>query len=359
MGGKASFIVIIIFVALIAILIGGIQRAGHVEYAVLPPEKSAILITGTSTGIGRHAAEALAADGYHVFAGVRKEGDIPASDHLHPIILDVTDPDSITSAVAEVERILTEDLKENGVTFKALVNNAGIAYAMPVQLMDIDRLRQVFEVNVMGVVGCTKAFVPLLQKNGGGRLVIIGSVAGFVSLPVYGPYAASKHALEALTDSSRMELSRWNISVSIIEPGSVKSSIREKSRGDKAAYKSLSPDDYALYAHYFDNTESAIAKIEASAAPTSVTTEAIRHALLDPFPQTRYGMYEHATSLLCVGPTNLIIPLLSSCSPIYIHAHRYVVASFRGLPVWPLRMLLPFIPDRVLDRLKTKAQQRE
>lgn len=189
--------------------------------------------------------------------------------------------------------------------------------------MDLERLRQILEVNVIGVVAVTKAFVPLLRRDEG-RLVNIGSAAGFTTPPLYGAYAASKHALEAITDASRIELGAWNISVSLLEPGSVESKIREKNVGKHAAHRSLSKEEYELYLEYFDPLEQKAAEIEASAAPANVTTQAIIHALVDPFPKT-----------------------------------RYVVAGFKGTPLWPLRLLLPFIPDRLQDQIKTKATRRK
>ena len=145
---KSFFIII----ALIAIIIGWLQHAGRKQFHT-PSHGSAILITGCSTGIGRDAAEVLATMGYHILAGIRKDGDIQASKYLHPLLLDVTDPASIASAVDEVTSTLSE---LGGVPLAGLVNNAGVAYVMPIQLVDLDRWRDLFEVNVVGVVAMTK-----------------------------------------------------------------------------------------------------------------------------------------------------------------------------------------------------------
>src|SRR5438552_5007347 len=153
-----------------------------------------IVITGASTGIGEACALRLDELGYRVFAGVRKPADgealqKKASDRLSRVILDVTNEESIAAAVRMV----------GDVPLAGLVNNAGIVVAGPVEMIPIAMWRKQFEVNVIGQVAVTQAFLPMLRA-GRGRIVNMGSVAGRSAIPYSGPYCSSKFALEGLTD---------------------------------------------------------------------------------------------------------------------------------------------------------------
>src|SRR5262245_5535409 len=183
-----------------------------------------IVITGASSGIGR--AMRLDQLGFHVFAGVRNPADGDAlksksSERLSPVLLDVTSEDSIARAARSI----------GDAPIAGLVNNAGIAVGGPLEMVPIPLWRKQFEVNVIGQVAVTQAFLPLLRV-GRGRIVNIGSIAGRSALPFTSPYCSSKFALEGLSDSLRMELRQWGISVSIVEPGSIRTPIWEKSLAD-------------------------------------------------------------------------------------------------------------------------------
>ena len=186
-----------------------------------------VLITGASTGIGEACAYHLDSKGYQVFAGVRKEADgdrlkNKASDRLKTVFLDVTDRFSVAGAVD----LLRRDL--GGAGLYALVNNAGIAIAAPVEFLPVDDLRQQLEVNVIGQILVTQACLPMIRKARG-RIINISSISGRVAAPFFGPYSASKFAFEALSDALRVELSPWGIYVSIVEPGGISTPIWEKS----------------------------------------------------------------------------------------------------------------------------------
>ena len=179
----------------------------------------AFLVTGASSGIGRATALLLDRSGFQVFAGVRRSehGEAlrrQASERLTPILLDVTDPRSIEAAV----RSVADEL--GGRALAGLVNNAGIDIAGPLETSSIAEVRSQFEVNVIGLLAVTQAFLPLLRQ-GRGRVVNIGSVLGRLAIPLMGAYSASKFALEGLTDAFRIELRPWGIRVSLIEPGPV------------------------------------------------------------------------------------------------------------------------------------------
>src|SRR5215468_9012677 len=179
----------------------------------------AFLVTGASSGIGRATALLLDRSGFQVFAGVRRgeQGEAlrrKASERLTPILLDVTDQHSIEAAARSVAD------KLGGRALAGLVNNAGIDIAGPLETSSVADVRSQFEVNVIGLLSVTQAFLPLLRQSRG-RVVNIGSVLGRLAIPFMGAYSASKFALEGLTDAFRIELRPWRIHVSLIEPGPV------------------------------------------------------------------------------------------------------------------------------------------
>src|SRR5881296_727045 len=157
-----------------------------------------IVVTGASTGIGAAIARELAGRGFRVFGTVRRPSDAAALTQagVTPVMMDVTDSPAIARARAEVERELA------GAPLAGLVNNAGIPAAGPLELLPLDELRRALEVNLIGAVAVTQAFLPLL-KRACGRIVNISSVAGRYALPFMGPYSASKFALEAVSDRDR------------------------------------------------------------------------------------------------------------------------------------------------------------
>src|SRR5260221_4395504 len=189
----------------------------------------AVVVTGASTGIGRATAVRLAASGFRVFAGVRKQQDyeelqrdLPA---ITPLILDVTDPEQLAEAV----RTVAEAVGDKGL--QGLVNNAGISGGAPTEFLPLDDLRGMLEVNVVGVVATTQAFLPLLRQ-GDGRIVCIGSIRGRMAVPFLAAYSMSKAAVSALCDSLRGELPPWGVHVALVEPGAITTPIWEKGLRD-------------------------------------------------------------------------------------------------------------------------------
>src|SRR5256714_1921505 len=179
-----------------------------------------VVVTGASSGIGAAIARDLAARSFRVFGTVRREQDGAPLEaaRVTPVLMDVTDAASIARARDEVSRALA------GAPLARLVHNAGIPSAGPLELVSLDQLRHVLEVNLVGAVAVTQAFLPLL-KAARGRIVNISSVAGRGALPFMGPYAASKFALEGASDSLRRELLPFGVKVIVIEPGSFKTAI--------------------------------------------------------------------------------------------------------------------------------------
>ncbi len=195
------------------------------------PNKSAV-VTGVSTGIGRAIAKSLTDAGWRVFGSVRKEKDAQDASaalgaNFTPLIFDVTDEAGIARGAAQVKTAL------GGATLGALVNNAGVAVGGPVAYLNMDDLKRQIDINVYGPIRVTKAFLPLLgadkaQKGPPGRIVNMSSVAGKMASPFMSPYAMSKHALEAMSESLRRELTPHGIDVIIVGPGAIRTPIWAK-----------------------------------------------------------------------------------------------------------------------------------
>ena len=225
------------------------------------------LVTGASSGIGQACAVRLLHNGWRVLAGVRREGDAP--EGTEEVLLDVTDAEQIQAAAGLLEGL------------DGLVNNAGIAVASPLEFLTSDEFRRQLDVNVVGQVAVTQAFLPALRRAKG-RVVFIGSIAGRSALPFLGPYAASKHALEAVADSLRLELRPFGIAVSIVEPGSIKTPIWTRDRPDPP------PEGMELYGDRITAFRQIALKRGAAGAPPESVAKVVEDALTAERPQTRY-----------------------------------------------------------------------
>jgi NAD(P)-dependent dehydrogenase (short-subunit alcohol dehydrogenase family) len=249
--------------------------------------KGAVVITGASTGIGRSCAVRLDRAGFDVFAGVRKPEDgealvAAASDRLRPLTIDVTDADSIASAAAEVNEL-------TGGNLAGLVNNAGIAVAGPIEGLDLDQLRRQFDVNFFGQVAVTQALLGAIRAARG-RVVFMSSVGGRKggALPYASPYGASKHALEALADSLRIEMRPFGVEVSIIEPGAVATPIWDKSTDAAAQQReAIDPALNEIYGERMDKMSALATKTGARGVDPEEVAEAVERALTDDKPKTR------------------------------------------------------------------------
>lgn len=252
--------------------------------------KKSVVITGVSTGIGFATAQDLIARGYHVFGSVRKEADgqrvqKELGPSFTPLLFDVTDHAALPAAVAVVEAAVGQ----NGLS--ALINNAGVAPSGPLMHTSIDEVRKTFEINVFGLLAVTQAFLPLLgaRKKAGhppGRIVNLSSISGGVAFPLVALYAMTKHAVEALSDGLRRELSIYGISVSAIEPGAIKTPIWDKVNLNEADTRYAHTD----YAKAMDYMPQMVANELKTAKPIKVVTDAIAHALEAPRPKARYPL---------------------------------------------------------------------
>ncbi len=249
----------------------------------------AVVVTGASTGIGEACALHLDRLGFRVFAGVRSDGAAEAlkgkaSERLAPVNLDVIDGTLIASAARRVEAAVGKK------GLQGLVNNAGIALAGPLEFLPVDALRQQLEVNVIGQIAVTQAFLPLLRLSTG-RIVNIGSISGRLATPFLGPYTASKFALEALTDALRGELQPWGIHVSIVEPSGIATPIWQKSlaAADQLLAR-LPPQVNELYGPAITRMRKIAARSGETGMPADVVARAVAHALTVKNPKTRYAV---------------------------------------------------------------------
>lgn len=266
----------------------------------------AVVVTGASTGIGAATALHLDRLGFQVFAGIRKPEDGErllgmASGSLTPVRLDVTDQTSIDAAREQV----VEAAGEAGVL--GLVNNAGIVVSGPVELVGVADLRRQFEVNVIGQIAVAQAFLPVLRESGG-RIVNVGSSSGILAAPFMGPYAASKFALRALTDSLRLELHEWGISVSLIEVGPVLTPIWDKSLSDMdVRWEHMAPEGRALYGQMYDRLRAIGLRRSKQGIPVERVVDAHVHALTSPHPRAHYvlGPVARQFKLLAMLPASL------------------------------------------------------
>ena len=245
----------------------------------MPDVRKSVLITGANSGIGRAAAEYLSSHGFHVYAGARgvesleKLSTLP---NVTPVKLDVTCPDDIAR--------VKETIQDQGTGLFGLVNNAGITKVGPLMDLDVQDLREQYEVNFFGVHEVTRAFFPLLLQAQG-RVVMISSDSGFFATPFVGPYCSSKFALEGYSDSLRREITAYGVKVILVEPGRVSTPIWDKTE------KIIDPEK--LEQSMFRKEASALAKYSirkgrSDSLPPQAVAETIFAALTLPNPKLRY-----------------------------------------------------------------------
>ena len=270
-----------------------------------------VLVTGASTGIGYAIAQLLIDKGYFVFGSVRKEEDADrlkqdfGSKQFEALLFDVRDSAAIQQAVTIVEAEL------NGQSLSGLINNAGIGVIGPLAHIPMEDIRLQFDVNVIGLLDVTKAFLPLLGARmpvleKPGKIINVSSVAGINTTPIAGLYSASKFAVESISDALRRELFLYGIDVIVLQPGPIKTPIWDKTRAVQDAY---------LDTDYGPILKGLSLRLEESAAkamdPMAVAQRAYQ-ALQLKRPKTRYIIAKNA---------------------------------------WMLKLMSKFVPDRVVDRI--------
>jgi NAD(P)-dependent dehydrogenase (short-subunit alcohol dehydrogenase family) len=248
--------------------------------------RGAVLISGSSTGIGRACALRLGRAGFAVFAGVRSRSDAESlqaegSELLEPVILDVTDEGTIAATRERIEEVTAGRLA-------GLVNNAGVGVGGPIEAVALDDLRRQLEVNVTGQVAVTQAMLPMIRAARG-RVVFMASIGGRVALPYLAPYSASKHAVEALGDSLRREMMPFGVEVSIVEPGAVATPIWDKGSEQIAQVRDEATPEYMqLYGESMEKFEQLFIDAGRGGVPPEEVAKAVEHALTARRPKTRY-----------------------------------------------------------------------
>jgi NAD(P)-dependent dehydrogenase (short-subunit alcohol dehydrogenase family) len=246
-----------------------------------------VFITGASTGIGLATAQQLDAHGWRVFAGVLPSEDTSAlksraSDKLTIVPIDITNSAMIQNAAESISKAVGDS------GLAGLVNNAGIAITGPLEFLPLDALRQQLEVNLIGHVAVTQAFLPLIRQARG-RIVNTISILGRVVTPFGVSYSMSKFALEAFTDGLRLELSPWGIEVIGIEPGFIATPIWKKTAATTdEILQELPPQGRELYGEMLAAVSANMAQSEQRGSPPEVVALAIIEALTAAKPKTRY-----------------------------------------------------------------------
>ena len=256
-----------------------------------PPRPPTVLVTGASSGIGKATASVLADAGMRVFAGVRRFSNENRGEGIQEILLDVTSPESIASAVAEIQAVT------DGEGLGALINNAGIGVISPAEFTSPERMRRVFEVNVFGLLAVTRAVLPLLHKSRG-SIVNIGSIGGMITMPFGVALCASKHSVEAVSDALRMELRASGIRVSLIRPASINSGAAEKLAAETdATIAALPQDGRERYGSLLSGFTKRMLAEESSGSPPEVVARAVLENLHNPVPPARRVVGKHARAL--------------------------------------------------------------
>ena len=248
-------------------------------------EQKAVLITGATSGIGRAAAESLAENGYYVYAGARKDSDMAELNKIPNITavrLDVTSQAQVDAAV--------EFIKAQKRGLWGIVNNAGVNVVAPLIVAKESDFRFIFDVNVFGVYRVTKAFAPMIMDSKG-RIVNISSISGVLSGGGYGMYAASKHALEAMTHSLARELERFDVHVSAVNPGNFASEIGLTRC--KRLVKTQDDENWGQFEQRRQNMiksckERLAAGVASEGTPPDAVAETIEMALFEKQPKDRY-----------------------------------------------------------------------
>lgn len=310
---------LLLAVAAVAIGLGSLLL--QKEYLV--HSKGIVVVTGASSGIGRHFVESFAAgnSGFTVLAGVRKESDAESIRavglaNLLPWVIDVSSPTSCADASEFVKKMTSE----KSLPLVALVNNAGTSRNFPVEFHDLDDVQALYDINVFGMLRITQMLLPLLRQYQG-RVVQISSLNGRIATPRQSVYASTKFAMEAMSDGLRREVSSFGVSVSVVEPAYVKTAIftrvAEANRRFEEEHAAESGLAKQIYAHLYTPEKLAKKKEELSMAdePT-VTSRVIEHAIVSSKPKT-----------------------------------RYVVANVGGVPAAVLDWVVWALPDRAVDIL--------
>jgi NAD(P)-dependent dehydrogenase (short-subunit alcohol dehydrogenase family) len=256
----------------------------------------AVLVTGASSGIGDATARMLAADGWRVFAGMHHRGDAgePPAPEITSLPLDVTSAEAIAAAIEAIG-------EATGGRLDALVNNAGIPGAGPVEAVPVETFRDVVETNLIGTFAVTQACLPMLRAAAG-RVVIVSSLGGRVAFPYASAYHASKFGVEGLADSLRAEVRPLDVDVVVVEPASMATAIWEKGRSSLVETRERMTDEQTeIYGSDLDTFDERLSAAEDSEDPREVAS-AILEAVTTRSPSERYPVGRGARTLASLRP---------------------------------------------------------
>lgn len=302
--------------------------------------RPAVVVTGAASGIGLATTHTLAAAGYHVFAGMHTDAEVDAFNALATagvtaLQLDVTDPANLTRAA----QLVAAHVGAAGLA--GLVNNAGIGNAAPLELLDPHTLRRLLEVNVIGQLQTTQAMLPLL-RSGSGRIINIGSVGGRITMPFAGALCATKHAVTALNDALRMELSPWRLPVCLIEPASIRTpAVDQLEHNAQHLLADLTPINRQRYARSFSAAVTAAVTHEKNGSPAEEVGATVLRALTARRPKSRYPTGSNAHLLLALTHLpdrwldRLRLRLLTGRRPHFSRTAPTTTADTPAAPVTP------------------------
>ncbi len=261
------------------------------------PRSELVVVTGASSGIGAATARRLAARGFFVLAGVRRDVDAQAlrNDGIEPVRLDVTDANDIAALVDRVDG----DGEQR--PLRALVNNAGIPVNAPVEVLPLHDWRRLFDVNLFGQIAVTQALLPALLRSRG-TMVNVSSVGGKVALPTYGAYAGAKFALEAVSDALRREVTPFGVKVVVVQPGAVVTQM--SSHGIDTANElaaDMTPDQHTRYEDLGGAVTAQSAAFTSKGLPAERAAEVIDRAVTASRPRTRYSIGRDAAVLVALS----------------------------------------------------------
>lgn len=282
--------------------------------------KRIAVVTGASSGIGLATTQELERRGFHVLAGVRKQGDADrlASENVEPVLVDITDEAQIA---ALTDRVAHDPQRR---PLSALVNNAGVALNAPVEAIPLAKWRRHFDVNFFGHVAVVQALLPALIAGGDGRLVNVSSIGGRIALPTYGAYAAAKFALEGFSDVLRREVGRFGVKVIVIEPGNVTTPMWGKGIGTMDELTAdMTADQHARYDDLIAAMHKQAQGLQGSGVQPGQAAAVIADAIQARKPRTRY----------LVGRDAKLVARM--VSPLSGHALDRLVARNLGLTTRP------------------------
>jgi NAD(P)-dependent dehydrogenase (short-subunit alcohol dehydrogenase family) len=269
------------------------------------------IVTGASTGIGAATTRELARRGFHVLAGVRRDRDADAirGPGIEPLIIDITIPGHIQALATRAHG------DPQGRAVRALVNNAAIQTNVPIEAFAIDEWRNMFEVNLFGQIAVTQALLPALIRSKG-RVVNISSVGGKVAMATYGPYAGTKFALEAVSDSLRRELAPSGVQVVVVEPGAVRTEMLGRAIATAHELVSaMTPEQSQRYGGLVQAVNTQAVSSTKSGLPADTAAKVIAKAVTARKPRTRYTVGRDAaliTRLVRILPDRTLDRILAA-----------------------------------------------